>query len=154
MSSTRRDFLERSASAAAALTLAPLTSHPAAEALESIPATRAVDDPAAIRAFEARMVRARPLPLERVRVTGGPLKRAQDVTAKYLLSLEPDRMMAFYRTRAGLTPKAEPYGGWDGAREEPDGTRRGSSPVRGEHHVPRRPATRASSSAPTISSPS
>ena len=114
MSSTRRDFLERSASAAAALTLAPLTSHPAAEALESIPTTRAVDDPAAIRAFEARMVRARPLPLERVRVTGGPLKRAQDVTAKYLLSLEPDRMMAFYRTRAGLKPKAEPYGGWDG----------------------------------------
>ena len=27
----------------------------------------------------------------------------------------PDRMMAFYRMRAGLPQKAEPYGGWDGA---------------------------------------
>src|SRR4029077_1288551 len=33
---------------------------------------------------------------------------------KYLLSLEPDRMIAFYRVRAGLAQKAEPYGGWDG----------------------------------------
>jgi DUF1680 family protein len=114
MSSTRRDFLERSASAAAALTIGPLASHPAAQALEAAPAGREMDDPAAIRAFEARMLRARPLALDRVRVLGGPLKQAQDVTAKYLLSLEPDRMMAYYRTRAGLQPKAEPYAGWDG----------------------------------------
>jgi DUF1680 family protein len=60
---------------------------------------------------------ARPLPLEAVRLTGGPLKQAQDVTAKYLLELEPDRMMAGYRKRAGLEPKAEGYGGWD----DPDG---------------------------------
>ncbi len=57
---------------------------------------------------------ARPLPLAAVRLTGGPLKRAQDLNAKYLLSLEPDRMLAFYRQRAGLQPKVEPYGGWDG----------------------------------------
>ncbi|HSE32939.1 MAG TPA: beta-L-arabinofuranosidase domain-containing protein [Pyrinomonadaceae bacterium] len=57
---------------------------------------------------------ARPLPLAAVRVTGGPLKRAQDLNAEYLLKLEPDRMMAFYRKRAGLKPKAEGYGGWDG----------------------------------------
>ena len=57
---------------------------------------------------------ARPLPLSAVRLTGGPLKRAQDLDAAYLLSLEPDRMLAFYRTRAGLEPKAQPYGGWDG----------------------------------------
>jgi len=44
---------------------------------------------------------------------GGPLKRAQDVTAEYLLELEPDRMLAGYRIRAGLEPKAEGYGGWD-----------------------------------------
>jgi DUF1680 family protein len=54
------------------------------------------------------------LPLAAVRVTGGPLKRAQDLNAEYLLKLEPDRMMAFYRKRAGLKPKAEGYGGWDG----------------------------------------
>jgi DUF1680 family protein len=44
---------------------------------------------------------------------GGPLKQAQDVTADYLLQLEPDRMLAGYRVRAGLEPKAEGYGGWD-----------------------------------------
>jgi uncharacterized protein len=57
---------------------------------------------------------ARPLPLSAVRLTGGPLKQAQDLDADYLLKLEPDRMLAFYRKRAGLEPKAEPYGGWDG----------------------------------------
>ena len=57
---------------------------------------------------------ARPLPLSSVRVTGGPLKRAQDLNAEYLLKLEPDRMMAYYRKRAGLEPKAQGYTGWDG----------------------------------------
>jgi DUF1680 family protein len=57
---------------------------------------------------------ARPLPLNAVRLTGGPLKRAQQLDADYLLKLEPDRMLSFYRTRAGLAKKAEPYGGWDG----------------------------------------
>jgi len=57
---------------------------------------------------------AKPLPLSAVRVTGGPLKRAQDLNGEYLLKLEPDRMLAYYRKRAGLTPKAEGYTGWDG----------------------------------------
>ena len=58
---------------------------------------------------------ARPLPLSAVRVTGGPLKHAQELDAEYLLKLEIDRMMAFYRKQAGLEPKAAGYGGWDGA---------------------------------------
>jgi DUF1680 family protein len=57
---------------------------------------------------------ARPLPLSVVRLTGGPLKHAQDLDAEYLLKLEPDRMLAYYRKRAGLEPRAEGYGGWDG----------------------------------------
>ena len=61
----------------------------------------------------ARVV-ARPVPLHRVRLTGGPLQRAQQADVKYLLELEPDRMLAFYRMRAGLAAKATPYGGWDG----------------------------------------
>ena len=56
---------------------------------------------------------APPLPLSDVRLTGGPLKNAQDLDAKYLLALQPDRMLAGYRLRAGLEPKAEGYGGWD-----------------------------------------
>jgi hypothetical protein len=54
---------------------------------------------------------ARPLPLTAVRLTGGPLKRAQDLDAAYLLALEPDRLLSPYRRLAGLEP--------DG----PDGTR-------------------------------
>jgi DUF1680 family protein len=57
---------------------------------------------------------AHPVPLNKVRLTGGPLQRAQLADIKYLLELEPDRMLAFYRTRAGLPAKARPYGGWDG----------------------------------------
>src|SRR5216684_3793839 len=57
---------------------------------------------------------ARPLPLSAVRLTGGPLKHAQELDAAYLLKLEPDRMMAYFRKRAGLEPKAAGYGGWDG----------------------------------------
>lgn len=56
---------------------------------------------------------ARLLPLTAVRLTGGPLKKAQDLDAAYLLSLDPDRMLAFYRKRAGLPQKAEGYTGWD-----------------------------------------
>src|SRR5688572_2505989 len=56
---------------------------------------------------------ARPLPLSAVRLTGGPLKRAQDLDAAYLLSLDPDRMLAFYRKRANLPQEAEGLTGWD-----------------------------------------
>lgn len=58
---------------------------------------------------------ARPLPLGVVRLTGGPLKRAQDLDAAYLLQLEPDRMLFYLRQRAGLPLRVkEGYGGWDG----------------------------------------
>src|SRR5205823_6718765 len=66
------------------------------------------------RTAERGVIRARPLPLSAVRLTGGPLKHAQELDRQYLLALEPDRMLAYYRQRAGLAPKAEPYGGWDG----------------------------------------
>ena len=64
--------------------------------------------------FERRLVTARPLPLDSVRLTGGPLKHAQDLEFEYLLALEPDRMLAFLRRSAKLEPKAQGYGGWDG----------------------------------------
>lgn len=59
-------------------------------------------------------IKAQPLPLSSVRLTGGPLKHAQDLDAQYLLELQPERMLAFLRERAGLKPEAEGYGGWDG----------------------------------------
>ncbi|MFC2167221.1 beta-L-arabinofuranosidase domain-containing protein [Acidobacteriota bacterium] len=66
-----------------------------------------------VKAFEEKILKARPLPLDQIRLLGGPLKQAQDVTVEYLLQLETDRMLAGYRIRAGLEPKAEGYGGWD-----------------------------------------
>ena len=69
----------------------------------------------AAQASEARILQVHPLPLSSVRLRGGPLKHAQDLDAQYLLELEPDRMLAYLRQRAGLEPKAKPYGGWDGA---------------------------------------
>ena len=58
---------------------------------------------------------AQPLPLTDVRLTGGPLKHAQDLDLEYLLKLEPDRMLYYFYKDAKLKPKAdEGYGGWDG----------------------------------------
>src|SRR6187551_202998 len=83
--------------------------------LDSIPFTqaRAAED-AKAKSLDPQTIQARPIPLHRVRVTGGPLKHAQELDIKYLLELEPDRMLAYYRKTAGLEPKAKPYDGWDG----------------------------------------
>lgn len=58
--------------------------------------------------------RVRRLPLRHVRITGGPLLRAQQADAAYLLSLDVERLLAAYRRRAGIATSATPYGGWDG----------------------------------------
>jgi DUF1680 family protein len=79
----------------------------------SLPGSAQTGNPA--KSVESKTVKARPLPPGSVRLLGGPLKKAQDLDAAYLLELEPDRMLALLRQRAGLKPKAEHYGGWDGA---------------------------------------
>src|SRR5215813_9150953 len=63
-----------------------------------------------------RTVKLNALPLNHVRLTDGPLKTAQEADAKYLLELQPDRLLAFLRQHAGLKAKAEGYGGWDGPK--------------------------------------
>jgi len=68
------------------------------------------------QAAQSKTVKLNPLPLDHVRLTGGPLKAAQEADAKYLLELQPDRTLAFLRQRAGLKPKGEGYGGWDGRK--------------------------------------
>lgn len=66
-------------------------------------------------ASEDSILKAHPISMTDVRLTGGPLLHAQQLDEKYLLELEPDRMLAYLRERAKLQPKAKPYGGWDGA---------------------------------------
>ncbi len=52
-------------------------------------------------------------PLSAVRVQGGPFLEHQELTRRYLLRLDPDRLLAWYRREAGLDPKAPPYRGWE-----------------------------------------
>ena len=88
MGITRRDFVQRSASAAALAGLGP-----GAAAVTGLLPESATAAEARARGVEAKFIRAHPVPLERVRLTGGPLKRAQEADGKYLLSLDPDRMI-------------------------------------------------------------
>lgn len=52
-------------------------------------------------------------PLSAIRLTGGPLKAQQELNRKYLLQLEPDRLLCNFRVEAGLDPKAPNYRGWE-----------------------------------------
>ncbi|WP_262511878.1 glycoside hydrolase family 127 protein [Runella aurantiaca] len=51
--------------------------------------------------------------LQEVKVTGGAFKNAQDVDLRYILSLNPDKLLAPYLIDAGLPLKAERYGNWE-----------------------------------------
>ena len=53
-------------------------------------------------------------PLGQVRLLEGPFKDAMDRNAAWLLSLDPDRLLAGFHESAGLEPKAPRYGGWEG----------------------------------------
>lgn len=58
-----------------------------------------------------------PFDLRDVKLLDGPFKSAMDRNAQYLLSLEPDRFLHYFRTEAGLPAKAPAYGGWESPRE-------------------------------------
>jgi DUF1680 family protein len=51
--------------------------------------------------------------LQDVRLQDGPFKSAMELDQKYLLQLEPDRLLSGFRSEAGLVPKAAKYGGWE-----------------------------------------
>jgi uncharacterized protein len=48
-----------------------------------------------------------------VRLLDGPFKESQDAEAKYLLSLDKDRMLSPFLAASGLKPKAPAYPGWE-----------------------------------------
>jgi DUF1680 family protein len=58
-------------------------------------------------------VRAQAFAPKQVMLLDGPFKHAMELDAKWLLSLEPDRLLSRYREEAGLTAKAKSYGGWE-----------------------------------------
>lgn len=52
-------------------------------------------------------------PLSDVRLLDGPFKQNMQADRGYLLSLDPDRLLAGFRQNAGLPEKAKKYGGWE-----------------------------------------
>ena len=48
-----------------------------------------------------------------VRLGAGPFRDAQDTNLRYLLSLEPDRLLAPFWREAGLAPRQASYGNWE-----------------------------------------
>ncbi len=57
--------------------------------------------------------RAHMFHLTDVRLGDGEFRRAMESNAAWLLSLEPDRFLAWFRKEAGLEPKAPVYEGWE-----------------------------------------
>src|SRR5690348_9880571 len=54
-----------------------------------------------------------PFPLEAVRLRPSPYLTAVESNGRYLLRLEPDRLLHNFRVSAGLPPKGAVYGGWE-----------------------------------------
>jgi DUF1680 family protein len=52
-------------------------------------------------------------PLSRVRLLDSRFLHSQQLNSEYLLTLDPDRLLAWFRREAGLSPKAPVYGGWE-----------------------------------------
>ncbi|MGA7732141.1 MAG: glycoside hydrolase family 127 protein, partial [Chloroflexia bacterium] len=71
-----------------------------------------VNAAAPVYAQQARPV-VEPFALGQVQLLEGPFKRAMERNAKYLLSLDPDRLLHNTRNYAGLQPKGALYGGWE-----------------------------------------
>ena len=103
---SRREFLERAAIAAAAARVLPhLARTPLARAPE-----HAAGGPItfAVQPFELRDVRLLP----------GIQLTALETNQKYMMALEPDRLLHVFRVNAGIASSAKPYGGWEAPNNE------------------------------------
>lgn len=58
-------------------------------------------------------IKAHEFDLSDVKVKEGPFKSAMKTNEEYLLFLEPDRFLAWFREEAGLKAKGDVYGGWE-----------------------------------------
>lgn len=54
-----------------------------------------------------------PIPLKDVRITSGPFLHAQQTDLVYLMSMDPERLLAPYRKEAGLPSEVENYPNWE-----------------------------------------
>ena len=65
------------------------------------------------RAKDSRL-KVDPFDLQDITLLDGPFKHATELNIESLLRYEPNRLLSKFRSEAGLKPKAEPYGGWEG----------------------------------------
>ncbi|MBV1908426.1 MAG: glycoside hydrolase family 127 protein [Kangiellaceae bacterium] len=54
-----------------------------------------------------------PIPLKEVRITDGPFFHAQQTNLKYLLAMDPERLLAPYRREANLPSESKSYPNWE-----------------------------------------
>ena len=64
-----------------------------------------------VRAGDTDRTPVAPLDLSAVQLLDGPLKDAQQRDLRYLLTLNPDRLLHTFRINAKLPSQAEPLGG-------------------------------------------
>lgn len=96
----RREFLATTAAMGAIAALPPRTPPPAAAAVQRVPFA------------------ARPFPLKSIKLRAGPFRDATEVNRRYLMSLDPDRLLHSFRITAGLPAAAETYYGWEAPNNE------------------------------------
>ena len=99
---TRRQFVATSTSALAALAAVPVLPR-------SVRHELARREPAIV---------ARPFDLHQVRLLPGPFRDDLEINRRYLMGLDPDRLLHSFRITAGLPSSAEPYYGWEAPNNE------------------------------------
>ena len=62
--------------------------------------------------------KAWPFPLQDVRLLAGPFKTAMERDARYMLEIDPERLLHNFRINAGLPSNAEPLGNWEAPKSE------------------------------------
>src|SRR5262249_23192557 len=58
-------------------------------------------------------IRLQPFDLHDVRLHAGPVLEALQVNRRYLMGLDPDRLLHTFRITAALPTTATPLGGWE-----------------------------------------
>lgn len=102
----RRTFVANLAAAYAAL---PAASLPSAQRSSAEPASALVPElPPPVVPYRSEF-----FSLSDVRLLDGPFGQQQQKNRAYLLKLDPDRLLSWFRSEAGLEPKAPPYKGWE-----------------------------------------
>jgi DUF1680 family protein len=102
-----------SAGTAGAAGLAGTAGAQGASGAPDAPGTKGDSAPADAYGTAVVALAARPFALSRVRLLPGPYLEAAEVNRRFLMGLEPDRLLHMFRVTAGLPSAAQPLGGWE-----------------------------------------